>query len=30
MQFRKNKEANIQALINLSSKVNTITAAYAK
>ena len=30
LQFRKDKEATIQALINLDSKVNTITPAYAK
>ena len=30
VQFQKNKGATIQALINLNSKVNTITPAYAK
>ena len=30
MQFRKDKGATFQALIDLSSKVNVITPAYAK
>ena len=30
MQFQKNEEATIQALINLGSKVNAMTPAYAK
>ena len=30
MQFRKNKGATIQALIDSGSKVNTMTPAYAK
>ena len=30
MQFRKNKRAIIQVLIDLGSKVNIITLAYAK
>ena len=30
MQFRKDKKATIQALINSGSKVNAITPAYAK
>ena len=30
LQFRKGKRATIQALINLGSKVNAMTPAYAK
>ena len=30
VQFRKDKKAIIQALINLGSKVNAMTPAYAK
>ena len=30
VQFRKNKRATIWALIDLGSKVNTMTPAYAK